>query len=119
MENKTKGFVLVELIVVIVIIGILASIALPRFLGFRDASEESVCESNRKTAERLYRAYLHENDLLEEDSALLFTTFLNENFDEICPSGGEIQYEDGEVRCSKHPDAADKVEEPSEEVPWL
>ena len=45
MRNK-KGFTLIELIVVIVIIGILAAIAVPRFMGAQDRARIGACESD-------------------------------------------------------------------------
>lgn len=40
MKNR-KGFTLIELIVVIVIVGILAAILIPRFTGFTDKAEST------------------------------------------------------------------------------
>jgi len=38
---KTKGFTLVELIMVIVILGILAAVVVPKFFNFTSQAEES------------------------------------------------------------------------------
>lgn len=117
MDKKSDGFTLIELIVVIAILGIIASIAIPRLAGFKSMAEERVCDANRKTVERLYSTFLLEN----EHGESTFNQFLIENFDEICPVGGVITYEDGKVKCSLHEDESDEEEDepPEDEVPWL
>jgi prepilin-type N-terminal cleavage/methylation domain-containing protein len=101
-----KGFTLVQLVVSIAIIGILAGIALPRFMGANDESKRVVCLANRTKIERsfqLARAYNEYTDLTtfleavkngEEDALKYFSV------DPICPSGGTYSVSDGHVVCS-------------------
>lgn len=119
MDEKSGGFTLIELIVVIAILGIIVAIAVPKLTGFKSMAEERVCDANRKSVERMYSAFLVENDINHEDS--VFNQFLIDNFNEICPVGGVIRYEGGEVKCSVHEDGnkSDEDESPGDEVPWL
>lgn len=52
MRNKSRGFTLIELIIMIAILGIIASISFLRLPGLRSKAEENVCAANRKTVER-------------------------------------------------------------------
>lgn len=61
--NKTKkGFTLVELMVVIVIIGVLAALAIPRFLGATDKTKASEFKPVLKQMFTLQEAFKQEVD---------------------------------------------------------
>jgi prepilin-type N-terminal cleavage/methylation domain-containing protein len=63
MENKQdKGFTLVELLIVIVILGILATVTVFAVRGITDKGQENACAVEARTLSTAIEAYYADND---------------------------------------------------------
>src|SRR4051812_33310338 len=69
-----RGFTLIELMIVVAIIGILASIAIPNFIRFQAKAKQSEAKTNLKAVFTAEKAYYGERDSLSNRfSAVGFT----------------------------------------------
>ena len=104
MLRNQRGFTLVELMIVIVIIGVLAAIAVPAYSSYVSKAQERTCEANRRmisTAAGIY--YIEHNNEYATDINNL-KNYLD-NFDSLkCPACGEYELvqDSFDVTCSKH-----------------
>ena len=62
-HKSKKGFTLIELMIVVVIIGILAALAIPRFMRSTTKAKQSEAKQLLKQIYTMQRAYRQENDV--------------------------------------------------------
>lgn len=62
MFKKSKGFTLIELMIVVAIIGILAAIAIPNFMNYQCKAKQTEAKSNLGSIRTNMEAYRAEHD---------------------------------------------------------
>ncbi len=91
MKTRTalsKGFTLVEIMIVVAIIGLLAAIAIPNFIRARTTAQKNACINNLRQIDGAIQQWALENKQ-GATAAVKFTdisSYLKNSV--ICPSGG-------------------------------
>ena len=106
MLRNQKGFTLMELMIVIVIIGVLAAIGIPAYTGYVERATKAACNANARSLETAAGLYVAEHGDIVEESAI---TILNEYVDTnglSCPGKdaqhGEYKFNGNHVECTVH-----------------
>ncbi len=90
---KQEGFTIIELLVVIVIIGILAAIALPKYGGVRNDANKAVSKSNLKSLQTAIERYQLDNGSYPSDlSTLISEGFIKKKSCQIPSTTEAYQY---------------------------
>lgn len=112
-NRRRKGFTLIEIMIVVLIIGILLAIAIPNFMRARETSRAKSCCANLKQIETAKEQYAMDNKLADgdpipNDGADLWAAGGYIKQAPECPSGGDYTVDViGEnASCSGNPDGA-------------
>jgi type II secretion system protein G len=105
-----KGFTLVELLMVVVILGLIAAIVIPRIASTKSDAETKTCQSNQANLNASLQRYKFDNGAYPAaaDYATLAAdaAFVGPYVDEApaCPGGGTMSYDNttGIVSCDTH-----------------
>jgi prepilin-type N-terminal cleavage/methylation domain-containing protein len=73
-KNQDKGFTLVELLIVIVILGILATVTVFAVRGITDTGQQNACDTESKTVLTAAEAYYAQNSGSTETSVTALYT---------------------------------------------
>lgn len=107
--KNAKGFTLIELILTIVLIGILAGVAIARYISLSNAGKTAVCKLNQmnlRTAQTLYytQTYLNSNSPHYADQLEDLKPFMRNEEIPQCPEGFQYQIVgDGLIQCPYPP----------------
>jgi prepilin-type N-terminal cleavage/methylation domain-containing protein len=88
-KNRKSGFTLIEIMIVVLIIGLLAAIAVPSFARARTRARISACINNLRIIDAAKEQYAMENNIADAAAVVWanVTPYLKGG-QPVCPAGG-------------------------------
>jgi len=114
-KKNQKGFTLIELMIVVAIIGILAAIAVPSFISYRNKSKISSCLATAASIRGAMAGYAADaagnsfpsEDLMPDDDWEKLRLVVNQNGGTLKPSAADQGFVGGHIDYTTTPDPAD------------
>lgn len=98
--KSNKGFTLVELLVVVIIIGILVAIAIPVYTDITNSTKRSACDSNM----RMIKSAIQQYKIKNPDGTVTEISDLADFFEDTpkCPFKEEYKFNSGNLVEHNH-----------------
>ena len=93
--RRKKGFTLIEIMIVVLIIAILLAIAIPNFMKSRERTRATTCQANMRQMDTAKEHWAMENMKGQDETptqAELVTEYMRARYEDTlpdCPSGGD------------------------------
>jgi prepilin-type N-terminal cleavage/methylation domain-containing protein len=112
MKRASKGFTLVEIMIVVAIIGILVGIAVPGFIKARTQAQGKSCNENLAKIDGAKEQFALENNKAQGDAAGAGDLYGADSYikkEPVCPGGGA--YTIGAIGTDPNCDKADAAKQ--------